>query len=555
MLSPDAARAPQPSRGLGTARRPLTVVDGNYDIRRWPIAVPPLPDENNRSWQIRAGHRYGLPPKQLAQVAVENFSDLETRCPSPVMLRPGLALEAILGLEHGAALDARTAVHTMRGLPRATWDARYCPRCLAESPYWRAYWSYALVCHEHAAHLLDACPRCHNHPFPERTWPTVDLPANRCHNRLNSSSDKRRVRTPCATDLATAPVIQVPRAWLQAASAWEEVNTQSALEDVDLGGLTCKARQAAHAFGTLLWLAGGDETIGTANQDFGEALITTHRAYVELSTKANWGATPGKLLTPQGPATVLAAAALKAHAPRTFDCALQFRTGRTWPSFPAHWTDNPRDRLPEHGIPAVPAHWIPQVAWPETIPPVLNGEDPHDRALFSLVLLKLGRTNRWADLAFELDLPSTAQGRLTHRIQHLSAQDKHIISKHAEDLVAALTRQPHPIDYRERRVRFAWTGHHANDAHFVAFGQNMHIDLTEARQALPRFWELASGNDITFAPRALRIAAGTAEYRAYRTACPHLDSRLYSAFEHHIQCHPDYWQRSYVREPLSWAPI
>lgn len=100
----------------------------------------------------------------------------------------------------------------------------------------------------------------------------------------------------------------VSSAWLQAASAWEEINTRAALNQVDLGGLRCDAEQAAHAFGTLLWLAGGEETTATNDPAFGEALVTAHRAYVELSTENSWGPTLGKLDEP-GPV-------FPAHGPR-----------------------------------------------------------------------------------------------------------------------------------------------------------------------------------------------------------------------------------------------
>lgn len=103
-------------------------------------------------------------------------------------------------------------------------------------------------------------------------------------------------------------------------------------------------------------------------------------------------------------------------------------------------------------------------------------------------------------------------------------------------------------------MRFSLTGHQATDASFAIFAQDMRICPTEGRRAFSRFWELATGNHITFAPPALRIEAGTAEYQTYRAACPDLDARLYSGFENHLQCHPDPWQRSYVREPLTWAP-
>ncbi|WP_354459310.1 TniQ family protein [Paraburkholderia caledonica] len=55
------------------------------------------------------------------------------------------------------------------GLNQQYWNGRrprYCPSCLAATPYWRALWDITLVtaCPIHCVELCDSCSRC-NHPL------------------------------------------------------------------------------------------------------------------------------------------------------------------------------------------------------------------------------------------------------------------------------------------------------------------------------------------------------------------------------------------------------
>lgn len=568
----------------------LRAIVGSYDIHRWPLTVPVRAGETFESWLSNVAIRYAITPRMIAEQAhVGHGTPLSHMCPWQRN-----AVTALLGQpEQDWPNEYWWSWSPLpRGFPASRTErverrGRYCPQCLTDAPYWRFCWSQptGFICPDHGLFLRTGCPACGAPPWSTRAWEGLRAPMSTCRVRRDhtNSTGQRTVRAPCGLDLSTAAHVRVDREVVAALNELTGLTRRPPDAPHPLGALATTTGQARWAYLTLLWLAGGQDAPTTMSKEFTHALTRAHRAYRELSSPTTWGPTLDTLLCPGGPAAplgpsqgartahlgpILAAAALRAHSQAVnLGAALMFRTSRRWPVQPLTWLAETRPgspdsdggtRLPQHAQTpeALPTSWIPQVAWASCLPDGLDPNHPHDRALFSMVLIKLGRANRWAEIAFELDLPAHAQHRIRRRVQRLTASRRAAIGQHAEDVFAQLLTNPPPLDYRQRRLahsRLGYAGRYLQD-HLSAAqthpgGSGFTPTLRAA--AVRRYWERATGGDIAFASHPLGLDPADPDHDAYARARPELDAYLQDAFDATLSTYlPD----RPADEPLDWAP-
>ncbi|MBZ4497694.1 TniQ family protein [Dermacoccus sp. Tok2021] len=162
------------------ATEPATEPGGEYlrDLvpathrSQWPICVPPQPNEQPRSWLVRASHRYGLTPRQfLTAMHIPGNppgSDLER-----VLLDKRSGFYAVLGTEPPEPVkiplidDGRLS----ESVPKNT-SSRYCPECLASGFGWSTLWQqpWTFACPHHHIALIATCPSCGQRPWSSSSW-------------------------------------------------------------------------------------------------------------------------------------------------------------------------------------------------------------------------------------------------------------------------------------------------------------------------------------------------------------------------------------------------
>lgn len=561
----------------------LREVPGGYDITRWPITVHPRPDEPFDSWLCRTAFRYGLTP---AGILREALGASRPSRPNSLEKAESDNLTTILGVEAPQAwsLPDSSRPTSPQGFPiseteRGRWRSRFCPRCLSDDPAWKFSWRSAttLLCHEHQLLLNDVCPACGVPPWTSPGWISHSLGSVTCaaFPQTPAEPGARRVRRICGYNLATALAQPATPAVSEAVKNFLEVfRLESSEADYRLGTMHCTTGQAVDALCVLLRLAGGEVAPTRTSPQFLTALKVAHRAFCELTETRGWGPTlddllhPGGVAAPLGPATnaraaalgpVLIAAALRTHAPSNLADALMLRTSRPWPAHPDTWVrqrpgSRGAQRLPDHqsSPDALPARWIPQTCWPEEIPAPLDQTDPIDRTLFSLLLLKLGRANRWAELAFELDLPATHIHQFSSRLSHLTRHDRRRLNASAEDTAARLADNPPPIDYRRRRLLYLQKPLLIATA-LASLGE---LDVrrrppSQRIMFIRRYWEVATEGDIAFGPEGIWLVPGTVEYRDYASTRASLDDEMHGVVQKVL---PHLLQYDFGEEPTSWAP-
>ncbi|MEN7431159.1 TniQ family protein [Chromobacterium sp. TRC.1.1.SA] len=162
---------------------------------------------------LRGLHRYAASQQQMPNLTIITGHTAQAlshlRGPAPAWL------------EHQEAWE--------QGLTVTFWiksHRRWCPQCLCEQPFWRAYWALALAtaCETHNALLIDICPSCRKHV----PWTAGDLTHCQC------GQDLRCIQTSSATPPALQSSHHLRRALNQTASTADSQSESTTLRDHSL---------------------------------------------------------------------------------------------------------------------------------------------------------------------------------------------------------------------------------------------------------------------------------------------------------------------------------
>lgn len=153
----------------------ISIRERYHDVvsNRWPVIVPPQPDELLSSWLHRLAYANGIPPRAFARVLGLNpgmwSAALDVRLPDDIA--------NLLSGKTGISLTRLSAMMLLRDLPnklllplrsgpryeRSTW-LQFCSQCLTADaqPYFRRRWRLAsrISCTKHGCRLRDRCPYC-----------------------------------------------------------------------------------------------------------------------------------------------------------------------------------------------------------------------------------------------------------------------------------------------------------------------------------------------------------------------------------------------------------
>jgi hypothetical protein len=601
-MPPNPAAAPRNPRGRRQPSQRPRAIPGGYSIGRWPMTIALEPDESAHSWLTRVAARYGITPRQvlaelgaigrpasarrvfkeIARHAEELGSALgqpESRVAAACSLSPlDRVFAAYLNRYHGTERDFDGA-------------AKFCPQCLADSPYWRVEWSTPVhvVCVHHQVLLQARCPKCLQVPWSTIAWLSRASKLHCCPQRRDRTTTtvRRRVMPYCNKDFRKVERAEVDSEVVSAQQfilAMAELATHDPQAEVHAAGIAATPALVCDAFFDLVDEAvGGIDALLAAEydpNDVARALRTAHRILTltdplsAASTADEAGVlNPTGSRTPIGPPHVFA---VREHSPilaairlssmaETFSPAAQlmFRTATGHsPRYPRIPTSGPlrTNSLPEHypDRPEITPAWVPQVLWSGALWESSSVTADLGPAAQALVLARIGDTRPWRLIALDLGLPA----RLAHSVpmywrrvaragEWPSARDTLI------ELSEQLRADPPPIDYQIRRLiaddplRITRAVHSA-----VADGSSTR-SRTKTGVLVRRFWELFTGGDVTYARAPFGITVPS-EYAVYRLAADQADRECGSVFDraHAILSDPDRpaGKGLHAAGPLTWRP-
>ncbi len=531
---------------------------------KWPIRIVPYPDELRSSWLARISQRYGVPLRHLA--ADLGIGEGSRRAPALLIDAAADRWCAALGVpRHMFPLSDRDP-----DWPCPPWSpidlrtpslGRYCHRCLSDRGYWRRSWlrAWVLGCPEHMIRLSRTCPSCGKRPWSDTAWQSLLAAPDQCLNRLTTATDggRRRVHPICGADLGVTQDVPLSLDELHGQNLLTQL-LDDARADVSPSrrchGFAVTPAMRLHVFTELLtenWMA--EKERGSAS--LAAALAITARrfdAFDQTSLIDRAVPRPRKIISPLGPgqkvrrrphSPIVTAACLAAEgtnfAPAT---QLQFRTGRTHPSYPIDWLPGQELSLllPEHRTEPliVPLEWVPQSLWRH---PALGTCTPERSVVLAMCLLKLGRSARWSTIADWLGLPRSVCVWIRTELADLrrTGNWQRILGA-LEQVFDTLRRAPPPIDYCARR-RIASTPGLIDRVLRAAVDTESIPEVTPA--VYMRFWALFTGGYTGSEPDHSSRTVGD------HTAIAGAEPPWQAIFEltHKISPQP-------IEGPLTWEP-
>lgn len=488
---PPSTSPAQPDRPGSPASPGLREVPGGYDITRWPIAVPPVEDEQVLSWIWRVAHRYGMSVNaalsalgipgrssstRRVQAALEAHAELLTSRlgPTPLRLDIGSPTSGAGMLE--AELDRYLTSYETGRVPAPTFG--YCPACLALTGTWSRAWKTCLpgICPTHAVFLLDRCPTCRQRPFSKPSWMSVTTEPWACPNITTTGTRPRTVRDRCGADLRTAVARPAAPEQLALISRLQDAARRSACSPVDPVTAAGFETTVEEYFDAVLELV--DERVGLKtllNADPrtpGKLLAALRVAFAVLDQDdAHHGAAVAEqhgLLAPQGHHTpiitshhvrlrrhnrLLGAVRLTSLDPHLSPTAqLTFRTASPRPRYPHPIESVAQESVTSPWPGQVSLDWVPQLLWPATLSRWVHESDLPGRAAASMLLAKVGSTRPWSLIALDLGLPARfapVPVAMITRMRRDGTWDG--FRKALDTLATTLEDEPPPISYSRRR--------------------------------------------------------------------------------------------------------
>lgn len=157
-----------------------------FDSKPWRIQVQPFINELLSSFLIRTANAHGLVATRFCYYHFPDDNvwnrDIDQSA-SPQFIER-VSVKAHLSISDVTALTLTdTPIFALNRLgiyhrTRNRYGLRFCPLCIADSPYYRREWRsvWAVFCSHHQCHLLDSCATCGTMITPHRAAQT-----NRCH--------------------------------------------------------------------------------------------------------------------------------------------------------------------------------------------------------------------------------------------------------------------------------------------------------------------------------------------------------------------------------------
>ncbi|GEO93464.1 hypothetical protein KFL01_27700 [Kocuria flava] len=561
-MRPNCHSLPSDPWQQGGRRRRLQEVFSGYDIERWPISVPPHPDEPLRSWVRRLSYRYGLTPRQLNQAL--GLPQDSQRNPLTVLLEGAQDASAALGVDPRDIAQNLPADNKWRPDLAACFypDAgfypdtgRFCPQCLAEDSTWRLEWEsrWSLACPRHHTLYQSRCPSCGQRPWRSRSWYSQSAASHQCteRQRTDPSPARRRVRSWCLGDLRLAPEVPASPDLL---AAQDTIRDRFADTSTHQGGtesfgpFTLDPTSANDLLATLLREAIRYYEPQRGGVGLPERVLLAYHAFLDLHVWEDEAPALDELLGSDNvhrllhPSTctdaalgepVILAWYINRHRGRlSYRMQLACRTERAAPSLPAQsreaWEPLPAT-LVEHGSEPArpPAEWIPQLMPPQVLA-LPWASDPLGRALGSMCFLNLGRGNPWSHAAVELGLPRRLQHHVAGRLRRVHQRQWSDLLRSMEDYFNQLLHDPPPINYRARRLV-------ANDPLLLQtllaeqLGTETNTPLAVLRLV---FWEQYTGGHALFAPPRIAIGQNADPGPAYPNLREDALQQCHEGFEH-----------------------
>lgn len=490
-MRPNPAPAPREPPPAGHR---LRAVPAGYDLAGWPFATPLRPEESIAGWWRRVATRYEMSPAGLLRELRIRVGSLRPARVEQRLSRHNPHLTSRTGVSdevRAAAFTRQTSdLNRLGGLQHryghdmtlpTSPGSRYCPHCLAEDEMWRTAWRdpFTVVCPTHRVVLAQVCPGCGKSPFATGSWATRDTALTMCTEVIDQPQRVPRThRTPCTVDLRDTATTPADRDLIDA-HALLGGDTTAPGGRVMIAGLPATAAEAADALMLLTLESATTAPVITGQHHTDQVAVAVRHAGQVLATRslAQAGEVADRygLLRPQGTLAPIAPAhALRAHPihPVLHAIALHalgdylpaatqlaFRVGSDWPRTPTglrhQHTPTPRFAT-DWDLPPVPFSSLPQLWWPVGLPGVPGLGDDRARFAVSVAVASVGRNMSTASIAQHLGAPAHAASRVTTEWARLATGVGWPVVREAIITAATwLARHPPPIDYAQRRNRFA----------------------------------------------------------------------------------------------------
>lgn len=480
-MQPKLAAAPLERPHSGRPR--LREVPGGDDVEAWPIAVQIHDDETLPSWAGRLAHRYGMSPAAL-------FRSLHVKL---TYYRLGMVERALVSTDNEVALrtnfsDEARLNHCLNysDRPRKAWEyrllipalkgSRFCPHCLAESPYWRNAWRDPLTvaCPVHRVLLAEACHSCGQEPFASSAWAMNERPVTECPENWPDSQRRPRTKlTKCGADLrdtqcAEADLVTVAACVLLSQGLSDPEGTRRA------AGLPASHQEAAETLMFLVHGLSGDHSSKPTRDNIRSALSIAYQVLEKptLSEAAKHAMkyrilrghlghlgmiTPAPKGTPI-PATYPIVQALFLESVRDqlpLTMHLTYQLESTWPRAP-QGVRVPQPDAPIHfprwSTPALAFNRVPQLSWADGHELANRNLTDGDRFAISLAICNVGRSMTLASMAESLGATKASARMVTSTWRELAGGSGwRSLQRRFTEMAEGLHDEPPMIDYQRRR--------------------------------------------------------------------------------------------------------